>query len=43
MDIARGLEYLHSYEPSIIHADLKGVCINIFRGPGLYQHIPYIP
>lgn len=26
MDIARGLEYLHGHEPSIIHADLKGVC-----------------
>lgn len=37
MDIARGLEYLHRYEPSIIHGDLKGVCMNISRGLGLYQ------
>lgn len=26
MDIIQGLAYLHGHEPSIIHADLKGVC-----------------
>jgi serine/threonine protein kinase len=25
LDIVRGLDYLHSFNPSIVHGDLKGV------------------
>jgi hypothetical protein len=27
LDIARGLNYLHTFDPPVIHGDLKGVSI----------------
>jgi len=29
LDVAQGLEYLHTMNPHIIHGDLKGVCKSI--------------
>ena len=34
LGIVRGLEYLHKYNPSIIHGDLRGVSHNSFLFPG---------
>jgi hypothetical protein len=33
LDIALGLEHLHSLNPSIVHGDLKGVGLTCIPGP----------
>ena len=37
LDVARGLAYLHTNKPPIVHGDLKGVCILYY----IFEHLAH--